>query len=221
MCDFVLPESALPLTAAYLQAALCGERAEALRIALVEGLASGLSAPDLQLRMIVPAQREIGRLWQENRITVATEHLATSISQLVMSHLYTHLPRPDANGRRAVVACVEGELHDLGARMGADFLEMAGFDVCFLGANVSPAALVVALERELPDLLGLSAMMHFHARALRAAVHAARSVAPLLPIVVGGGLVEAHPSLRDELGLHTTGLSADELARACRELLGS
>jgi methanogenic corrinoid protein MtbC1 len=41
-----------------------------------------------------------------------------------------------ASGKVVTLACVEGELHEVGARMASDFLEMAGFDVRFLGANV-------------------------------------------------------------------------------------
>jgi len=220
MPEFSLPSSALPLTAAYLRATLAGDRTEALHIALEQGLAAGVSPAELQLGMILPAQREVGRLWQENRISVAQEHLATSVSQLVLSHLYPHLPRPRCNGKRVLVACVEGELHDMGARMGADFLEMAGFDVTFLGPNIPPPQLLAAIEEHRPSLLGLSATMHFHIPALRAAVAAVRTVAPLLPIILGGGLLEAMPELGDELGVQGSGTSADELARLCSGLMG-
>ncbi len=35
--------------------------------------------------VIQKTQREIGRLWQENRITIADEHVATAISQLALA----------------------------------------------------------------------------------------------------------------------------------------
>jgi len=218
MLEFQLPRNALPITPAYLRATLAGNHGEALRVALDEGLHAGVSPSALQLRMILPAQREVGRLWQENVISVAQEHLATAVSQLVLSHLYPHLPRPHGNGTRVLVACVEGELHDMGARMGADFLEMAGFEVRFLGANVPVARLVEAMREEAPQLLGLSATMHFHLPALREAIGAVRSVAPMLPIVVGGGLCEAVPSLEAELDVQGAGCNAEELAARCREL---
>lgn len=124
--DLQLPPTALPLTRRYLAAQLAGDAREALRLALEQGNKRGTSVAALQLKMIAPAQREIGRLWQENCISVAQEHLATSISQLVMTHLYTHLPRGTANGRLALVARAEGETYEVGARLGADFMEMAG-----------------------------------------------------------------------------------------------
>jgi MerR family transcriptional regulator, light-induced transcriptional regulator len=217
--DLRIPATALAITTPYLVAKLEGNRREALRLAVEQGLERGVSAAELELHMIVPAQREVGRLWEENRISVAQEHLATSISQLVLAHLYEHLPRPATNGLRALVACTPGELHDLGARIGADFLEMAGFQVQFMGANVATERLVEVVQQERPHLLGLSATMSFHLPALRATIAAVRAVSPKLPIVVGGGLLESTHGLGDSLGVEAFGRSAEELARTCVTLL--
>lgn len=221
MPEYLLPAAALSLTPAYLDATLAGDGREALRLTLENGLGAGFSARELQLRMIAPAQHEIGRLWQDNVITVAQEHLATSIAQLVISHLYPHLTRGPLNGSRILVACVEGELHDLGARMGADFLESSGFDVRFLAANVAASTLAQELADYRPHLLGLSATMHFHEPALRAAVATARSVSPDLPIFVGGGMLELAPGLARELQLAVLGSGSEDLADTCRRLTAS
>lgn len=219
MLSFSLPATALELTDAYLRATLAGDAAEALRLAMEQGLSAGVSAAELELRMILPAQHEVGRLWQENRISVAQEHLATSISQLVMSHLYAHLPRPQPNGRRVLVACVEGEMHDLGARMGADFLEMSGFDVRFMGANVPAERLCAAVREHKPDLLGLSATVSVHWPALADAVAKVRTVAPMLPIVIGGAFIDSTPGLSERLGVQACGADAEALVSQCRALL--
>lgn len=217
------PSSSRPphaLLKPYLAAQLAGDYQGALAVAIERGVKAGVPVPELQLRVVQPAQHEIGRLWQENHISVAQEHLATSISQLVVSRLYSHMPRERPNGKRALVACVDGELHDLGARMGADFLEMAGFDVRFLGANVSTEALGRALAEGQIDVLGLSASMSFHEPALVAAVRAARRVAgERLPVLVGGGLVRWAPGLRESLGVEAFGASADRLVEQCRQRL--
>ncbi|MCU0680679.1 MAG: cobalamin-dependent protein [Polyangiaceae bacterium] len=204
----------------YLAAQLAGDSREALAVVIERGVEAGVPVSELQLQVVQPAQREIGRLWQENLISVAQEHLATSISQLVVSRLYSHMPRERPNGKHVLVACVEGELHDVGARMGADFLEMAGFEVRFLGANVATAALGRALGEGPVDVLGLSASMSFHEPALRAAVREARRVkGEGLPILVGGGLVRWAPGLREELGVEAFGESADTLVERCRRRL--
>lgn len=209
-----------PLLPAYLDAQLAGDRRAAVRLVVDEGIERGVPVAELHLAVIQPAQREIGRLWQENRITVAQEHLATSISQLVISHLYTRMPRAPANGRTALVACVEGEHHDVGGRLGADFLEMAGFDVRFLGADVPTRSLLDLVERLMPDVLGLSAAMSFHIPALARAVQAVRAAfGSRLPIAVGGHVAAWVPDLHEQLDIQVLGTSADEIVRQCRELL--
>ena len=216
-----LIEPAHPLLSPYLKAQLTGARDEALRVVLEDGLARGLSIKELELGVLSAAQREIGRLWQENQVSVAEEHLATSVTQLVMSHLYRHLPRESHNGKVALVACVEGELHDMGGRFGADFLEMAGFEVRFLGANVPTKSLLAMVERDRPDVVGLSAAMSFHLPALRAAIDGVRALrGQEYPIIVGGHVVAWSPGLARELGVQALGTCADRVVKGCREYLG-
>jgi len=177
---------AAALTARYVAAQLAGDRREALRV-VDDGLGAGISATALQLRVVQPAQYEIGRLWQENRITVAQEHLATAISQLVLAHLYRHLPRDPKNGKRVLLACVEGELHDMGARVAADHLEMSGYEVHYLGANVPTDDLVAMVREHPPDLLALSASMPSHLPAIEEAVtRVCRATGNGVPIALGG-----------------------------------
>ncbi|MDY7226353.1 cobalamin B12-binding domain-containing protein [Hyalangium rubrum] len=203
----------------YLAAQLRGDRREALRLLVDEGLLQGIPLQDIHLKVIQPAQYEIGRLWQENIISVAQEHLATAISQLALSHLYRHLPRDPANGKVIMLSCVEGELHEVGARMASDFLEMAGFDVRFLGANVPTDHLVRMVREQRPDLLALSVSMTYHLPALRLAVAAVHAVAPRLPIAVGGLAFTWAPGLEKELDISFHGRDARELvASACRTL---
>src|SRR5690348_13273305 len=95
----------------YLEAQLAGQRQQAIRLIVEEGLGRGLTVPQLLIDVIQRSQHEIGRLWQENRISVADEHLATAISQLAMARLYQAAPRAPEVKRTIGLACVEGELH--------------------------------------------------------------------------------------------------------------
>ena len=106
----------------FLLAQLAGDRQEAMRLLLDEGLHAGLPVQTLLVDVIQRAQREIGRLWQQNAISVADEHLATAVSQLAMARLFQAAPRSPRLGKVVTLACVEGELHDMGIRVAADIL---------------------------------------------------------------------------------------------------
>ena len=205
----------------YLAAQLAGNPREALRLVLEDGLGAGLSARDVDLRVVAEAQRELGRLWENNEISVADEHQATAISQLVLSHLYTSLQRDSRVGKIIVVACVEGEQHDMAARIASDVLESAGFDVVFLGANVPTASLVDKLRAVKADALALAVTMSFHLDAVRTTITRVRdALGAELPVLVGGDAVVDAPELAASPGVHVSQGSALELVAIARRVLG-
>lgn len=203
----------------YLAAQLRGDRREALRLVLEEGLASGASVRELSDAVVGAAQRELGEKWQRNEVSIAEEHMATAISNLVLAQLYERAEPAPANGKRILVACVEGELHELPARLVADALDTAGFQVRFLGASVPADTLVAMITSYRPDLLALSATMSFHASALREAVSRVRETHPTLPIAVGGGACQWSGGLTDDVKADATARSGSELVAVARHLL--
>ncbi len=205
----------------FLSAQLAGRRDEGLRIIVEDGLGGGAAVPDLHLKVIQEAQHEIGRLWQANRCTIAQEHVATAISQLALARLYQHLPRASRNERRVMFACVEGELHELGARVASDFLEMGGFEVQFVGANTPVDSLIGLLEITRPDLLALSVSLSFHMPALRRTVERARAaLGPAFPIAVGGHAVDWDPGAIAGLNVAVLGGDAATMLASVKRILG-
>ena len=61
-----------------------------------------------------------------------------------------------------VATCVGGELHEIGARMVADFFEMDGWDTYFLGANTPMEGILRAVSERKADMLAISATIAFH-----------------------------------------------------------
>ena len=189
------------LSKRFLDAQLAADRRGALRVVLDDGVRRGVSVSRLVMDVIRPAQAAIGQLWQMNKITIADEHVATAISQLALAQLYSHGERQAATNRRILVACVEGELHDMGARMAADLLDLDGHDVIFLGANVPTDHLVLKVASDQPDLVVLSVTMTFHLAALTEAVARLRSEVNPTPAIAAGGRAlgwcpELHPQLK-------------------------
>lgn len=202
----------------YLAAQLAGDQRGALAV-LDAGLAAGHTVTDLQQDVVQAAQLEIGRRWQDNQLSIAHEHMATAISHVALVHLFEHAAPARARDRKVLVACVEGESHDLPARMVADFLELAGFDVRYLGANVpSPdLASVVAFER--PDAVALSVTMVFNLPGLRRAVAALRARFPALPILAGGNAIDWQPHITGELGVLAAGNTPQDIVAALERVL--
>jgi methanogenic corrinoid protein MtbC1 len=202
----------------YVDVQLVGDRRRAL--AFVDRLVSqGHSVAAIQEHVIAAAQREIGRMWEENRIGIAQEHMATAISQLALAQLYRYAQPLPALGRKVIVACVEGELHDFPARLVADALDLAGYETRFLGADVPTGSLLDVLEQEKPSLLALSITMPFHAAALRRQVKSVREqTGGRLPIAVGGLACAQLRDFTNDVHPEILASSADELVEAAHRL---
>jgi methanogenic corrinoid protein MtbC1 len=203
----------------YLRAQLAGDRREAVRLVVEDGLGRGARVLDLQAQVIQAAQHEIGRLWQQNRVTIAQEHMASAISQLSLAALFERATPARPLGKKLVLACVEGELHDLPARMVADFLELEGFDVRYLGADVPHDDLIALVGAERPDLIGLSVTMSFNVPSLRTAVARVRQVTER-PIFIGGHATQWAAGLAGELAVASAGTTPAEVVATARRLVG-
>jgi methanogenic corrinoid protein MtbC1 len=122
-----------------------------------------------------------------NKISVATEHLATTItlSMMALVHPTTLLNSP-RNGKRAVVTCVGSELHQLGAQMVSDTFEFLGWDSFFLGGNTPVESLLELLGEKHPEVLCLSVSLSRHIARFKETVKKTRSRFPGLEILAGG-----------------------------------
>jgi len=171
----------------YLQALLDGERERARQL-VTRAVDDGHDVRDIYLEVFQRTQYEVGRLWQTNRISVAQEHYCTAATQLIMSSLYPRIFSSTKTGRTLVAVCVEGDLHEIGARIVADFFEMEGWDTFYLGANTPTRGVVEAVIRHAADVLGISATMTFHVRAVAEVIRTVRAseACRRVRILVGG-----------------------------------
>ena len=186
----------------YLQAALRGERRAATNIAL-DALGRVADVVDLYVDLFQATQYEVGRLWQENRITVAEEHMATAITQYVMAQVYSRFDGRDRNRGRVVITGIEGELHQIGANMVADVLEARGWNVRFLGTNVPQEGVLQAVEEHQADVVGISATILLSIPKVVRLVEALRRKyqAACPRILLGGRAFISTPALVRELGV--------------------
>jgi methanogenic corrinoid protein MtbC1 len=171
-----LPDDA-PLSSlarAYLDALLAGDRRAASRL-ILDAVQEGTEVQEVYLHVFQPVQREVGRMWQMNRLSIAQEHYVTAATQLVMSQLYPRIFGTTRVGRCLVATCVGGELHEIGVRMVADLFEMAGWDSYYLGANTPVQGVLQALEERRADVLAISATLTVHVGQVRTLIERIRA----------------------------------------------
>ncbi len=183
----------------YLTALLRGERHTAAGLILAAA-DSGTPIRDLYLLVFQPVQREIGRLWQSNHISVGQEHYCTACTQFIMAQLYPRIFTAERNGLRLVAACINGDLHEIGVRMVADLFEMEGWDTFYLGANTPVSGTLQQVTERSPHVLAISATLPVHLQSVVDLIAAARAAGNSPRILVGGAPFNSVPGLWKDVG---------------------
>jgi len=93
------------------------------------------SPEDLTLNVIGPALEDIGTAWEQERITVADEHLASNYLRHRLLMWMVTGPRPQPINP-IVLACAPGELHEGSLLMLGALLRRQGWPVAYLGQSV-------------------------------------------------------------------------------------
>lgn len=205
----------------YLEFLLSGDRHAAANLVLAAA-EKGTPVKDIYLHVFQQSQYEIGRLWQTNRISVAQEHFCTAATQLIMSQFYPYIFSTEKNGKRLVVACVGGELHEIGIRMVADFFEMEGWDTYYMGANTPTDAIIRSLSEKKADILGLSATIVFNKSTMEDLIRQIRVTDSVknVKILVGGYPFRQSPELWEKIGADGFAADAQEAIKVANSMIG-
>jgi len=154
-------------------------------------LVTGLSEKGTELRILYkyifqPFQLELGDLWHKRQISVAQEHYATAVSQLIMSLLYDRVFSTPKNGRILVGTCVAGELHEFGIRMICDYMESCGWDTRYLGASMPDSAILDMVRIARPHVVAISCTMTTNLPKARSLIRLLKSEPEPASVIVGG-----------------------------------
>ena len=148
----------------------------------------GASIEDLYLKVITYAMYEVGLQWQNGEISTAQEHLATSIVSRIISLIYLEQSFQLQEKGNIIVSSSMNELHELGARIIADFLELDGWDVTYLGANTPNDALLQSITQIKPKFIVLSVTMSYNIEHIKALIEQIRTNQKIAhtKIIIGG-----------------------------------
>jgi DNA-binding transcriptional MerR regulator len=128
---------------------------EARAQGILDELLAAFTIEKVLSAVILPYLVDLGERWSRGEATVAQEHFA---SNLIRGRLLGIGRGWDAgDGRRAVLACAPGELHDLGLIAFGLTLNRKGWRITFLGPDTPVESLVDAVERLKPELVVVAA----------------------------------------------------------------
>ena len=171
-------------------------RNDALELVRSAARDAGLAAA---VKLLAEVQRKVGDLWQQNELTVADEHAATAIVDLALTAAcFEAERRPHAPDGTVVVACAEEEWHVMPARMFAEQLRAAGWDVVFLGASTPAEHLQRFVAADPPTAVAVSCTVPLHLHGARRAISASHAVG--VPVLAGGAAFGTAPNRAAAIG---------------------
>ena len=171
-------------------------RDDALELVRSAARDAGLAAA---VQLLAEVQRKVGELWQQNELTVADEHAATAVVDLALAAACLEAERrPHAPGGTVVVACAEEEWHVMPARMFAEQLTAAGWDVVFLGASTPAEHLQRFVAAEPPAAVAVSCTVPLYLHGARRAIAASHAAG--VPVLAGGAAFGTAPNRAAAIG---------------------
>lgn len=170
----------------YARGAIKGDEGECGEI-LDRLLRSGATMLAIYEDLLASAQRLVGCWYETGEIDEAQEHMASCLTERMMARVAQASGAPSSTDRAAVLGCAEGNLHQIGVRMVADYLRQAGWRTLFLGASVPTAAFLETVRRHRPAAVFIGCSSEAAVAATLGLVSSLRSDSNEFLVFVGGG----------------------------------
>jgi len=185
-------------------------------------LAAGAVPLQLISESMVQAMDEVGRLFEAEEYFVPELLLA---GRAMRSALEILRPLMTASGdklsTRVVLGTVKGDLHDIGKNIVGSMLEGGGFEVIYLGSDVSPEKFVAAVEEQKPQIVCLSALLTVTMPAMKTTIDALKTAGlrTQVKVLIGGAPVTQQYA--NEIGADGYSENASGAVGLVKTLLGA
>lgn len=198
----------------YMEPLLAGRR-QACRHLVRQAIFGGTEAETIYHGVLWPAMEEVQRLYREDLINTASEHMATRINRLVADQLQSHLPQAASTGKRVLVTSAPDEPEDLGGQMCADLFEADGWDVYFLGGGVPDDEVLSLVGQLRPDILLIFGTQPRGIPGVRRMIDRIRDIDahPTMNIMISGGVFNRADGLWEEINADLFAPTATEALR--------
>jgi MerR family transcriptional regulator, light-induced transcriptional regulator len=138
----------------------------------------------------------------QKEICIWEEHIRTSIIRTIIECCYPYVIQErdekyhSAHKGKTLVVCPPGELHEIGARMIADFFILCGFRVVFVGANTPQDDIINAIKYEKPEFVAISITNYFNLVETRTMIQRISDLKSSLTfkVILGGQACQGNPA---------------------------
>ncbi|MHB1654033.1 MAG: corrinoid protein [Desulfitobacteriaceae bacterium] len=143
-----------------IQEAVINGQAPKVKELTQKALDQGIEAEDVLNGGLIPAMAEVGEKFQKGEFYISEMMISARAMYAGLNLVKPLLVSEKAESKgKAVVATVQGDLHDIGKNLVCMMLEGGGFEVIDLGVNATPDKFVEAVKEHNPDFVMMSALL--------------------------------------------------------------
>ena len=179
----------------------------------------GVEVRDIYARLLAPAARRLGELWEQDECDFLQVSLGVGRLQQILHRVSQLVCGPErldsrGHGRRVLLATMPGENHSFGVMMVSQYFRDNGWEVW----NEFPDSdrdLAAHVARQSFALVGLSAGSQSLLANLDATIRAVRRASrnPLVGVMVGGPMFRHNPELALRVGADATAEDGERAAQ--------
>jgi len=183
----------------------------------------GIDIATLYNDILTPALNgvELGPI--DEGLSIWKEHERTAIVRTVIENCYPFVVKErrkkfgSSVGEKVVLFCPTEELHEMGARIVADFFTLCGFEVTFIGANTPLGDILIGIESVKPRYVALSVTNHYNlvaaGKAIERIVKLRKDAGIDFKIIVGGRAFERNKDLAHQMGVDMHLSSLEDISK--------
>jgi len=163
----------------------------------LRALQAGVPPADILSRALVPGMERVGRKFRDGELFLPDILMSARAMTAALEHLEPHFLSGGVRRKgRVVLGTVEGDIHDIGKKIIALFLQGAGWEVVDLGVDVPAGKFLEAVAAHGARAVGLSALLTTTMARMEGVVRTVKAAHPDVLILVGGAPVTAEFAAR-------------------------
>lgn len=169
---------------------------------------------------LIKGMEAVGKKFKANEIFIPEVLIASRAMKSAMDFLKPYLSESEELlSGKIVLGTVKGDLHDIGKNIVSIALEREGYDIIDIGIDVPKEVFLETVQKENPDILGMSALLTTTMTYMKDIIDTVKSV-PLkkdLKIIIGGAPITQ--SFADEIGADGYAPESESAVTLVRSLL--
>jgi 5-methyltetrahydrofolate--homocysteine methyltransferase len=192
----------------------------AVKELLRKALSMNISPESILNSGLTKGMEAVGKKFKANEIFIPEVLIASRAMKSAMDALKPYLNKKDKYVfGKIVLGTVEGDLHDIGKMIVSIALEREGYDIIDIGIDVPKETFLEAVQKEKPDILGMSALLTTTMSYMRDVIDTIKSarLKKDVKIIIGGAPITQ--TFADEIGADGYAPEAESAVTLVRTLL--